>query len=199
MKKLEFFFDFASPNAYFAYKALPDLLERTKAELEVVPMLLGGLFKLTNNQPPFITFKDVKGKSEYEKLEIARFIKKHKLKDFAFNSHFPLNTVMLMRGLVAAQQMNVQSEYIDAILAATWEQSKKVDDPEVFAGVLKDAGINADALLELIQSDSVKDTLKQNTQMAADRGAFGTPTFFVGDEMFFGKERLGQVEEELMG
>jgi 2-hydroxychromene-2-carboxylate isomerase len=198
MRKLEFFFDFASPNAYFAYKALPDLLERADAELEVVPMLLGGLFKLTGNQAPFITFKDVKGKPEYEKLEIARFIKKHKLKDFAFNSHFPLNTVMLMRGLVAAQQMDVESAYIDAILVATWEQSKKVDDPEVFASVLKEAGLDAEALMGLIQSDSVKDTLKQNTQMAADRGAFGTPTFFVGDEMFFGKERLGQVEEELM-
>lgn len=198
MPKLEFFFDFASPNAYYCYKVLPDILERTGAELEIVPTLLGGLFKITGNQAPFVAFGGIKGKLEYEMLESKRFQEKHGLNDFVFNSHFPMNTITIMRGLVAARELDVESAYIEAVLAAMWEQSKKMDDPVVIEGVWREAGLDADALMELIQSDSVKESLKQTTQAAADRGAFGVPTFFVDDEMFFGKERLGQVEEELL-
>ncbi len=198
MPKLEFFFDFASPNAYYCYKVLPDILERTGAELEIVPTLLGGLFKITGNQAPFVAFGGIKGKLDYEMLESKRFQEKHGLNDFVFNSHFPMNTITIMRGLVAARELDVESAYIEAVLAAMWEQSKKMDDPEVIQGVWRAAGLDADALMELIQSDSVKESLKQTTQAAADRGAFGVPTFFVDDEMFFGKERLRQVEEELL-
>lgn len=198
MPKLEFFFDFASPNAYYCYKVLPDILERTGAELEIVPTLLGGLFKITGNQAPFVAFGGIKGKLDYEMLESKRFQEKHGLNDFVFNSHFPMNTITIMRGLVAARELDVESAYIEAVLAAMWEQSKKMDDPVVIEGVWREAGLDADALMELIQSDSVKESLKQTTQAAADRGAFGVPTFFVDDEMFFGKERLGQVEEELL-
>ncbi len=198
MPKLEFFFDFASPNAYYCYKVLPDILERTGAELEIVPTLLGGLFKITGNQAPFVAFGGIKGKLDYEMLESKRFQEKHGLNDFVFNSHFPMNTITIMRGLVAARELDVEPAYIEAVLAAMWEQSKKMDDPVVIEGVWREAGLDADALMELIQSDSDKESLKQTTQAAADRGAFGVPTFFVDDEMFFGKERLGQVEEELL-
>ncbi|GHD06781.1 2-hydroxychromene-2-carboxylate isomerase [Halioglobus japonicus] len=197
MSKLEFMFDFASPNAYYCHKVLPGILERTGAEMEIVPVLLGGLFKLTDNQAPFVAFGGVKGKMAYEMLESQRFQEKHGLDDFAFNSHFPMNTITVMRGLVAATELGVQEAYIEAVITAMWEQDKKMDDPEVVAQVWRDAGLDADKLLEMIQTDAVKDALKANTQAAADRGAFGVPTFFVGDEMFFGKERLGQVEEEL--
>ncbi|QFU75617.1 2-hydroxychromene-2-carboxylate isomerase [Halioglobus maricola] len=198
MAKLEFMLDFASPNAYYCHKVLPEILQRTGAELEVVPVLLGGLFKLTDNQAPFVAFGGVKGKMDYELLESKRFQEKHQLNEFVFNSHFPMNTITVMRGLVAAQDLGVAAAYIEAVMLAMWEQGQKMDDLEVVAQVWRDAGLDADALLTMIQTDAVKESLKQSTQAAADRGAFGVPTFFVGDEIFFGKERLGQVEEELL-
>lgn len=199
MAKLDFIFDFGSPNAYYSYKVLPDILERTGAEMEVHPVLLGGLFKITGNQPPMMAFAGVKGKMEYEMLESKRFMEKHQLTDFKFNTHFPVNTVSIMRGLLAAQQLDCEKQYIDVVLPAMWEQSLKMDDPEVMANALSEGGLNAEAILELIQTDTIKEKLKANTQAAVDRGAFGIPTFFVGDEMYFGKDRLEQVEEALMG
>lgn len=197
MAKLDFIFDFASPNAYYAYQVLPDILARTGAAMEIHPVLLGGLFKLTGNQPPMVAFGGVKGKLDYEMLENKRFMEKHNLTNFKFNSHFPVNTIGVVRGLLAAQQLDCEKPYIDVVLSAMWEQSLKMDDPQVMAKALSDGGLDAGAILELIQTDPIKEKLKANTQAAADRGVFGVPTFFVGDEMFFGKDRLGQVEEAL--
>ncbi len=197
MAHLDFIFDFGSPNAYYSYKVLPNILARTGAEMFIHPVLLGGLFKITGNQPPMMAFGGVKGKLEYEMLESKRFAEKHNIKDFKFNAHFPVNTVSIMRGLVAAQELGCEQQYIDVVLSAMWEQSLKMDDPEVMASALKEGGLDAGAIMALIQTDAIKEKLKANTQAAADRGVFGIPTFFVGDEMFFGKDRLGQVEEEL--
>ena len=143
MPKLEFFFDFASPNAYYCYKVLPDILERTGAELEIVPTLLGGLFKITGNQAPFVAFGGIKGKLEYDMLESKRFQEKHGINDFVFNSNFPMNTITIMRGLVAAVELGEQDRYIDVVLAAMWEQGKKMDDPEVVMGVWREGGLDA--------------------------------------------------------
>jgi 2-hydroxychromene-2-carboxylate isomerase len=198
MAKLDFIFDFASPNAYYSYKVLPDILARTGAELDIQPVLLGGLFKITGNQPPMIAFGKVKGKLEYEMLESKRFAEKHNLTDFKFNEHFPVNTISIVRGLLAAQELNCEKQYIDVVFSAIWEQSLKMDDPEVIAKVWNEGGLDAAAILKLIQTSAIKEKLKVNTQAAVDRGAFGIPTFFVGDEMFFGKDRLEQVEEALM-
>lgn len=198
MARLEFMFDFASPNAYLAYKVLPDILQRTGAELVIRPVLLGGLFKITGNQPPMVAFGGVKGKLDYEMLESKRFIERHKLDDFTFNANFPINTISLMRGLLAAQETRCEKDYIDTMLSAMWERNLKMDEPEVFKAALTEAALDAEKLIALTQTDAIKDTLKANTQAAADRGAFGIPTFFVGDEIFFGKDRLGLVEEELM-
>lgn len=197
MVKLEFVFDFASPNAYYVHKVLPDLIERTGAELVILPTLLGGLFKITGNQAPFITFSDVKGKMAYEMLENERFQAKHQLTDFVFNSHFPINTVMIMRGLLAARELNVQSQYIDVVMSAMWEQDMNMGDPDTVLRVWQEGGLAANELGKLIQTDSIKDALKHSTQAVADRGAFGIPTFFVDEDMFFGKERLNQVEDAL--
>lgn len=197
MPKLEFVFDFASPNAYYVHKVLPDLIERTGAELVILPTLLGGLFKITGNQAPFITFSDVKGKMAYEMLENERFQAKHQLTDFVFNSHFPINTVMIMRGLLAARELNVQSQYIDVVMSAMWEQDMIMGDPDTVLRVWQEGGLDANELGKLIQTDSIKDALKHSTQAVADRGAFGIPTFFVDEDMFFGKERLNQVEDAL--
>ena len=197
MAQLDFIFDFGSPNAYYSYKVLPEILARTGAEMFIHPVLLGGLFKITGNQPPMMAFSGVKGKLEYEMLESKRFAEKHNIKDFKFNAHFPVNTVSIMRGLVVAQELGCEQQYIDVVISAMWEQSLKMDDPEVMASALKEGGLDAGAIMSLIQTDPIKEKLKANTQAAADRGVFGIPTFFVGDEMFFGKDRLGQVEEEL--
>ena len=196
-KTLDLIFDFGSPNAYFVYKALPPILERTNTRLNVIPCLLGGLFKATGNQPPMLAFQGVQGKLEYDQLEIRRFIEKHGLHDFKFNPHFPVNTLLLMRGAIAAHSNGQLEEYIEAGLSSMWERELKMDDPEVFVQAMTDAGLNGQALLESTQDPEVKARLMENTAAAVERGAFGIPTFYVGDEMFFGKERLQQIEEEL--
>jgi 2-hydroxychromene-2-carboxylate isomerase len=196
-KPLEFIFDFGSPNAYLAYRALPPILARTEAELVITPCLLGGLFKLTDNRPPLVAFAGVKGKVEYEKLEIKRFIAKHGLTKFRMNPHFPVNTLMLMRGLVAARLRGEEAAYLEVGLQGLWEEGLKLDDKEVLARRTAEAGLDATRLLEDAQLPGVKQSLAETTDAVARRGAFGIPTFFVGEEMFFGKERLAQVEEEL--
>jgi 2-hydroxychromene-2-carboxylate isomerase len=196
-RKVDFIFDFGSPNGYLAWKVLPGVLERTDAEVNVIPALLGGLFKLTGNQPPMVAFGNVQGKLAYEQRETQRFVKKHGLTAYRFNPHFPVNTLLIMRGLVAARRMGVGDAYLEAVLKAMWEDGQKMDDPAVVAEVLTKAGLDAQAILAATQDPEVKAELMANTEAAAQRGAFGIPSFFVGDEMFFGKDRLAQVEEEL--
>jgi 2-hydroxychromene-2-carboxylate isomerase len=196
-KTIDFIFDFGSPNAYLAWKVLPEIAARTNAQVNLIPCLLGGLFKLTGNQAPMSAFGSVKGKLEYERLETQRFIAKHGIRAFRFNPHFPVNTLLIMRGLLAAGRENVFDLYLETVLKAMWEDGKKMDDPTVVAEVLRAAGLDAQAILDAAQDPVVKADLTANTNAAAARGAFGIPTFFVDDEMFFGKERLGQVDEEL--
>ena len=196
-KTLEFIFDFGSPNAYFAYKALPPILERTGAALNIIPCLLGGIFKATNNKPPMMAFGAVKGKLDYERLEIQRFIQKHGLSNFRFNPNFPVNTVMLMRGAIVAEQDGFLPDYVDAGLKAMWEDGLKMDDSEVFQQTLDAAGFKSAEIATRIQTQEIKDKLRTNTEAAVERGCFGVPTFYVGKEMFFGKDRLAQLEEAL--
>ena len=194
---VEFIFDFGSPNAYLAYGVLKDIAARTGAEVVLTPCLLGGLFKITGNQAPMTAFGGIQGKLAYEALETKRFVAKHKLDRYQFNPHFPVNTLLIMRGLVAARRIGVEQAYLDAVMAGMWERGLKMDDPQVVAAALTEAGLDAEAILAATQEPEVKAELLANTERAAACGAFGIPTFFVGDEMFFGKERLGQVEEEL--
>ena len=193
---IDFIFDFGSPNAYLAGKVLLDIAARTGATVNRIPCLLGGIFKATNNASPMVAFGDVKGKLAYEGLETRRFVAKHGLTAYRQNPHFPVNTLLIMRGLVAARRAGVEDPYVAAVLSAMWETGEKMDDPEVVARVLTAAGLDAAALIAATQDPEVKAELVANTEAAVARGVFGIPTFFVGDEMFFGKERLGQVEEE---
>jgi 2-hydroxychromene-2-carboxylate isomerase len=196
-KTVEFIFDFASPNAYLANHALSGVLERTGAEVVITPCLLGGIFKATGNQAPMVAFGGIKGKMDYEMLEFRRFIARHKLSAFKMNPHFPLNSIHAIRGLVAAQQAGMGGAYVEAVLAGFWEQGLKMDDPEVLSNVIASAGLDASALMAAAASPEVKSALAANTEAAVARGVFGVPTFFVGGEMFFGKDRLWQVEEAL--
>lgn len=197
-KTVDFIFDFASPNAYMTHKAIAGVKERTGATFHYIPCLLGGIFKLTGNQAPFVTYADVKGKQEYNRLESQRFIKKHNLTAYKMNPHFPMNTVALMRGLIVAEGQGQKDAYIEAVLEAMWEKGENMGDAEVAARVLTDAGLDGQAIIAKTQDPDIKAKLIENTNAAVERGVFGIPTFFVGDEMFFGKERLGQVEEEIL-
>lgn len=197
-KTVDFIFDFASPNAYLSYHALPPILERTGAQVNLIPCLLGGIFKLTDNQAPMMAFANIKGKLEYDRIEMNRFIERHSLSAFKPNPHFPVNTLLMMRAATAAEMEGCLDQYVEAGLKHMWEDGLKMDDPEVFARAMDSAGLDGKHLIERAQADEVKAKLLERTSAAAERGVFGIPTFFIGDEIFFGKERLGQVEEELL-
>ena len=196
-KALEFIFDFGSPNAYLAMKVLPDLLERTGAELVISPCLLGGIFKATGNRAPMLQYAEVPAKLAYENLEMRRFIESHGLARFRLNPHFPVNTLLVMRGAIVAEDEGVLDDYVDTVNRAMWEQGLKMDDAEVAAAFLSENGFDGPALLARTQEPAIKARLAANTEAAVARSVFGIPTFFVGDRMFFGKDRLGQVEEAL--
>ena len=195
---VQFLFDFGSPNAYLCHRVLPALEARTRARVEYVPILLGGLFRLANNRSPVEAFRDIPAKLAYDRHDMARFVARHGLTRFRMNPHFPVNTLRVMRGAIAAQRLGCFEGYVDAVFAAMWEQERDMDDAPTIAEVLTRAGLDAAALLERSQDPEVKAALLANTESAHARGAFGSPTFFVGDEMWFGKERLRDVEEEIL-
>jgi 2-hydroxychromene-2-carboxylate isomerase len=194
---VQFLFDFGSPNAYLCHKVIPGIEARTGVKFRYVPILLGGLFRLTGNRSPAEAFAGIKNKREYDRLEVVRFTKRHGLDAFKMNPHFPVNTLQIMRGAVGAQHNGQFEKYVELMFAGMWEREMKLDDPEVIRAALEGAGLDSAKFLEWVQDASVKDELIQNTQHAFDRGAFGSPTFLVGSEIFFGKDRLREVEEEI--
>jgi 2-hydroxychromene-2-carboxylate isomerase len=193
-----FWFDFGSPNAYLAYRVIPGMEARTGARFRHVPVLLGGLFKLTGNQAPMLAFAGVPAKLAYERREMERFIGRHRI-PFRMNPHFPVNTLALMRGAVAAEAEGVFEPYVEAMFHFMWEDPRKLDDPAVLAATLAEAGLPAERLLARSAEQGVKDRLAGNTQDAFLHGAFGIPSFLVGGELWFGKDRLRDVEEALGG
>ena len=194
---VEFLFDFGSPNAYLCHKVLPAIAARTGAQFDYVPILLGGLFKLSNNRSPMEAYSTIPNKLAYERLEMHRFITRHGLSSFRPNPFFPVNTLQIMRLAVAAQALSCAPAYIDAMYKAMWEQARNMADAAEIAAVLQEAGLDGAALRAKVQEPEIKAGLLNNTQSAFDRGAFGSPTFFVGKAMFFGKDRLREVEEEM--
>jgi 2-hydroxychromene-2-carboxylate isomerase len=195
----QFMFDFGSPNAFLSHEAIPAIEQRTGVKFEYVPVLLGGIFKATNNKSPAETLAGVKNKPEFMRLETERFVRRFGVKPYAWNPFFPVNTLNLMRAAVAAQLEGVFAKYVDAAFHHMWVEPKKMDDPEVAAKALTASGLDAAKLLARSQEPEVKAKLIENTQAAVERGAFGSPTFFVGQEMFFGKEQLREVEELVSG
>jgi 2-hydroxychromene-2-carboxylate isomerase len=198
-KTVEMLFDFVSPNAYLAYYPLKDFAARQGAEIVITPIFLGGMHKLSGNAPPLIRDADVKGKNTYAMLEMQRFIAKYGFDKFTMNPQFPFNSIMLQRLLMAAKEEGREIEFIDFLLPHVWEQGANMTDPETVMELLTESPFDGAAMAERIQSSELKQQLVDNTANAVERGAFGIPTFFVGGEMFFGKDRLTQVEEELAG
>ena len=198
MSTVEFHFDFGSPNAYLAHLVVPEIEQRTRTKFDYVPVLLGGVFKLTNNRSPAESLAGIKNKPDYERLETERFIKRHGIRHYRRNPFFPVNTLMIMRGAVAAGKLGVFERYVDEIYRHMWAKPKKMDDPEVLRGALVESGFAVGPLLALAQTDEVKEELRANTERSVARGTFGSPTFFVGAEIFFGKDRLRDVEEAIL-
>jgi 2-hydroxychromene-2-carboxylate isomerase len=191
----QFMFDFGSPNAFLSHEAIPAIEKRTRVKFEYVPILLGGIFKATNNKSPAETLAGVKNKPEFQALETERFIKRFHVQPYVWNPFFPVNTLNLMRAAIAAQFEDVFEKYVEAAFHHMWREPKKMDDPEVAVKALSASGLDGTKLLTRAQDADVKAKLIENTQSAVERGAFGSPTFFVGNEMFFGKEQLREVEE----
>jgi len=199
MKKVEFHFDFGSPNAYLSHLVIPAIEQRTGSKFQYVPIPLGGVFKLTNNRSPAESLAGIRNKPQYERLETARFIRRHGITKFQSNPFFPVNTLMIMRGAIAARAMGIFERYVDEMYRHMWAEPKKMDDPNIVRGVLDAAGFDSARWCELIQSAPVKDELLRNTEQSVERGTFGSPTFFVDGEIFFGKDRLREVEEMIVG
>jgi 2-hydroxychromene-2-carboxylate isomerase len=198
MSKVEFHFDFGSPNAYLSHLVIPDIEQRTGAKFEYVPVLLGGIFKLTGNRSPAESLAGIKNKPEYQKLELQRFVERYGITTFRSNPFFPVNTLVLMRAAVAARRLDGFERYVDEVYRHMWSEPKKLDDPAVLRAALAESGLDAERLLTLAQAQDVKDELLANTQRSFDRGTFGSPTFFVDEQIFFGKDRLRDVEEAIV-
>ncbi len=193
--KVDFIFDFASPNAYFCHKLIPIIENRTDVSFNYIPCLLGGIFKLSGNQPPFMAFADIPNKNAYQMIEIERFVKQHELTKYQFNSNFPINTVQIQRGSIAAQELNVFDQYLNVVITAMWEDNKNLNDLDILKATLNENNMDVEAIFNIVNSQECKDKLIANTSAAVERGAFGVPTFFLDDQIFFGKDHLYQLEE----
>jgi 2-hydroxychromene-2-carboxylate isomerase len=196
--KVEFHFDFGSPNAYLAELVLPEIEQRSGVKFDYVPVLLGGLYKATGNMSPFDSLRGIKNKPEYNALETQRFLRRHNITKFKLNPFFPVNTLTLMRSAIAAQFEGMFESYFRAAYHHMWVEPKKMDDPQIFREAFISSGVEIDRLIARAQQDDVKKKLIENTSDAVARGSFGSPTFFVGKEIFFGKDSLRDVEEEIV-
>lgn len=194
---VEVHFDFGSPNAYLAHLVIPSIEKRTGVRFAYVPVLLGGVFKATGNVSPAASLRGIRNKGEYAALEMRRFLAEHGITRFAANPFFPVNTLQIMRGAIASQRIGCFERYVDEVYRHMWAEPKKMDEPAAIRAALLESGLPADALLAGATDPEVKQELIANTDASVARGVFGSPSFFVGDELFFGKDRLREVEEEI--
>ncbi len=191
-RRLEYFFDYVSPFSYLANSQIPGLVARTGAELVYRPFFLGGVMQSTGNQPP----ATLPARGKYMPVDIARWVRRYGV-PFAFNPNFPMNTLHAMRAALAAQELGGFPAYHEALFRAAWAEPANLSDLAVLRDVIAKAGLDAEGIVARAGSDEIKERLKANTAEAVERGAFGAPTLFVGDEMFFGNDRLDFVEEAL--
>lgn len=194
--KIEFHFDFGSPNAYLVHKVIPVVSEKSGIAFEYVPVLLGGVFKATNNVSPMQSMQGIKNKPDYQGIETRRFCKAHGISPQVPNPHFPVNTLKMMRGAVYALDKPWFSAYVDAMYAAMWERALKMDEDDVITGVLTEAGLPVAEIMAGMNDPEVKQRLIETTESSVGRGTFGSPTLFVGDEIYFGKDKLRDAVEE---
>lgn len=191
-KSVDFYFDYGSPTSYLAYTQMPGLAKRTGATVNYRPILLGAVFQATGNRSPV----EVAAKGKWMQGDLQHFAERYNVR-YQWNPHFPINTLALMRGATYAARENFLVPYSDTIYKAVWADGLNMGDPAVIGKVLQEAGIDAQKVIAATQEQAVKDSLKDTTQQAIERGLFGAPTFFVGERMHFGQDRLPYVEELL--
>ena len=193
-KTLEFFFDLGSPTTYLAYTQLPGICAETGSQLVYQPILLGGIFKATGNASPVT----IPAKGRYLLQDLARYAKRYGV-PLKFNPHFPINTLTLMRAVTGIQLRQPERfiDFIDCLFRAIWVEGRNMGDPAVVAAVLAQHHFDPAQVLELTQDEEVKDALKHKTEEAIARGVFGAPSLFVGQQLFFGQDRLDFVREAL--
>ncbi|MCZ6503966.1 MAG: 2-hydroxychromene-2-carboxylate isomerase [Gammaproteobacteria bacterium] len=195
--KIEFHFDFGSPNAYLSHLVLKGIEQRTGEKIQYVPVLLGGVFKATGNASPAVTLAGVKNKGEYQGIETARFLKKHGITCYNRNPFFPVNTLQIMRGAIFAQGQGYFQQYVDEVYHHMWSEPKKMDEVDIIKSALESSGLPGDEIVAGTQDPAVKQALIGNTERSVEMGSFGSPTFYVENEIFFGKDKLVDVEEEI--
>ncbi|PKH38163.1 disulfide bond formation protein DsbA [Pseudomonas sp. 43NM1] len=193
-KTVEFFFDLGSPATYLAYTQLPKICAQTDSQLVYKPMLLGGVFKATGNTSPAM----IPAKGRYMFKDLDRYAQRYDV-PLKFNPHFPINTLMLMRAVTGMQVRHPErfQAFIDCLFSALWVEGRNLDDPATVAAVLTENGFEPNAVLALTADEHIKTVLKENTEQAVQRGVFGAPSMFIGDELFFGQDRLDFVREAL--
>jgi len=196
--KVEFHFDFGSPNAYLSHLVIPAIEQRTGVKFEYVPVLIGGVFKATNNASPAVTLQGIKNKPDYARIETERFLARHKIEHYQSNPFFPVNTLQIMRGAVYAGQNNFFEKYVDEVYRHMWSEPKKMDEVEVITAALTASGLDAAAIISGTRDSEVKQVLIANTSRSVEMGAFGSPTFFVDGEIYFGKDKLPEVEARIV-
>ncbi|OJT51910.1 2-hydroxychromene-2-carboxylate isomerase [Pseudomonas moraviensis] len=193
-KTVEFYFDLGSPTTYLAHTQLAKICADTQSELIYIPMLLGGVFKATGNASPAM----IPAKGRYMFQDLDRFAKRYGVQ-LRFNPHFPINTLILMRAVTGMQMRQPQrfAEFVDCLFKALWVEGRNLNDPQTVAAVLTENGFASLEIMALTNDESVKAALKENTEAAIKRGVFGAPSMFIGDQLFFGQDRLDFLEEAL--
>ncbi|HIK87033.1 MAG TPA: 2-hydroxychromene-2-carboxylate isomerase [Alphaproteobacteria bacterium] len=184
-KTVTFYFDYGSPATYLAWTQINNIIEEANATLTMIPMLLGGVFKETGNVSP----ATVPAKGKWMNNDLKKHAELYNV-EFNSNSFFPINTLNLMRGAIAAQNMDIFQKYSEAIFTGIWVKDLNLGDISILQDYLDKSDINTVKLFDLAQSDEVKTILIQNTKEAVAKGVFGAPTFLIGDELIFGQDRL---------
>jgi len=195
--RVEFHFDFGSPNAYLAHLVIPDIEKRLGVRFEYVPVLLGGVFKATNNVSPAVSLQGIRNKGEYANIETERFIRKHDISRYTRNPFFPVNTLQIMRGAIYARRAGFFERYVDEVYRHMWAEPKKMDDAEVITAALEESGLPAAEIIEGIGDPAIKQELIDNTNRSVEMGTFGSPASYVDGEICFGKDKLAEVEEAI--
>ena len=196
-KHIEFYYDFGSPNAFLVHSIIEKIENKTGYKTKYIPVLLGGIFKLTNNIAPYIAYKNVKNKLEYQSIEFNRFVKKHAIK-FNHNIHFPLRTVELMRAAVFFEGRRDYKKFINTIFKHSWSEPKKLDDLKILQEVLENNNFSFSEIFKAINSQKIKNKLKENTNLAVEKGIFGTPSFIIKNQLFFGKDSICDLQDYLL-
>ena len=197
MVKIKFVYDIASPNGYLCHKVIPDFEAKHSVKFDYFICLLGGIHKLSNNTSPMIAYAEIPNKNSYFGKEIERFVKFHKIEGFQMNPHFPVNTLTMQRGALVAEEKGILMDYVDVMAKGMWEEQINLGDKDILIDYLNKNGLDGSDIIQKTSDDAIKQKLIKNTEEAVAMGVFGVPTFFIGEQIFWGKEALREMPDYL--